>query len=360
MTAVRGISQPLASSKGFSLVELMVAILIGLIILAGVVQVVFTSRTTFFAQEEMSYIQENARYALDILGRDIQGAGYWGCAGQGTSMALVALVGPESAAMFGSDPVLGFEGDPGANQQFPAVYSDRTRPVRDPSGAIQDRPDSIITRRAVGVPLSVVNHNGRTIRLEGPHGFNEGQYLAVVAEDCQRVGIIRASAAEGTELSYNSASVCGNAIKPTVDQNLTCASGGNGLAQSYLPGSVVMEYAAHAYYISESNILTGQPALKRMVLRNGEGREEELALGTEDLEILYGISTDDDGEIEQYRTAEQVADWTQVMTVQISLLFRSQAPTLDAPQEREFLGNIYNDRFMRQVVTATYSLRNRI
>ena len=46
---------------GFSLVELMVAILIGLIILAGVIQVVTTSKSTFFGQEEMSFIQENAR-----------------------------------------------------------------------------------------------------------------------------------------------------------------------------------------------------------------------------------------------------------------------------------------------------------
>ena len=45
---------------GFSLIELMVAILISSIILAGVVQVVLSSKTTFINQEEMSFIQENA------------------------------------------------------------------------------------------------------------------------------------------------------------------------------------------------------------------------------------------------------------------------------------------------------------
>lgn len=349
-----------SSARGFSLVELMVAILIGLIILAGVVQVVLTSRTTFFAQEEMSYIQENARYALDVIGKDIQGAGYWGCAGQGAGMAAVAQVTPDAADLFGINPVNGFEGDTGANA-FPAAYREIIRPVTEVGGTgTQDHPDMIITRRATGVPQSVENHNGQTITLANTHSFDEGDYLTLVAEDCERVGFIRASAAEGDEIQYSNTSVCGNVIKPALGQRISCPAGGNGLVQSYLPGSVVMEYSAHGYYVGSSSALADQPALKRVVLTNGGTREEELAMGVEDLEVVYGVSIDDDPQVERYINADDVTDWSQVVSVQISLLFRGQTPSLDNAQEREFLGNDYNDRFMRQLVTATYRLRNRI
>ena len=76
--------------RGTTIVELMMAILISLFIMAGVIQVFFNSKTTFLTQEDMSYIQHNSRYAMYMLIKDIQNAGYWGCAGKTTAVASVA------------------------------------------------------------------------------------------------------------------------------------------------------------------------------------------------------------------------------------------------------------------------------
>ena len=67
------------TSQGLSLIELMIALLIGTILLLGVVQVFGASRTAYQLSEGMSRTQENARFALDYLQRDIRMAGHFGC-----------------------------------------------------------------------------------------------------------------------------------------------------------------------------------------------------------------------------------------------------------------------------------------
>ena len=65
--------------RGFSLVELMVAMLIGLIILAAVVQIFVGSNATYRLDEGLARVQEGARFSMDFLAKDIRMAGYMGC-----------------------------------------------------------------------------------------------------------------------------------------------------------------------------------------------------------------------------------------------------------------------------------------
>jgi type IV pilus assembly protein PilW len=65
-----------ANQRGFSLVELMIAMVIGLVLMMGVVDVMVSSKETFQTNEDISRIQENGRYALAVLVRDVRMAGY--------------------------------------------------------------------------------------------------------------------------------------------------------------------------------------------------------------------------------------------------------------------------------------------
>ncbi len=65
--------------RGFSMVELMIAITISLLLLAGVIQIFSASRQTYTLQDGMSRLQENARYALQRISQDIARSGYMGC-----------------------------------------------------------------------------------------------------------------------------------------------------------------------------------------------------------------------------------------------------------------------------------------
>ncbi len=62
--------------KGLSLIELMVAIVLGLILINGALEMLLSSRATFRNTDDVSRIQENGRFALDLLARNIRMAGY--------------------------------------------------------------------------------------------------------------------------------------------------------------------------------------------------------------------------------------------------------------------------------------------
>jgi type IV pilus assembly protein PilW len=60
---------------GLTLVELMVAITIGLIVLLAVGSIYLSSRQTYRVQEDNARVQEAGKYALEVIGRSIKQAG---------------------------------------------------------------------------------------------------------------------------------------------------------------------------------------------------------------------------------------------------------------------------------------------
>ena len=69
---------------GVGLVEIMVAVTLSLILMAGLVQVYTGNKQTYRIQESLSRVQENGRFALDFITRDLRSAGFLGCAGTST------------------------------------------------------------------------------------------------------------------------------------------------------------------------------------------------------------------------------------------------------------------------------------
>jgi type IV pilus assembly protein PilW len=61
---------------GLSLVELMVALVLGLVLMTGIIQVFLSSRQTYTANEAMARMQENGRFALEFISRSARNAGY--------------------------------------------------------------------------------------------------------------------------------------------------------------------------------------------------------------------------------------------------------------------------------------------
>lgn len=66
-------------AKGVSLIELMVALAIGSLLVLGLVQVFAGSRTAYQLSSGLARTQENGRFAIDILQRDLRMAGHLGC-----------------------------------------------------------------------------------------------------------------------------------------------------------------------------------------------------------------------------------------------------------------------------------------
>ena len=64
---------------GMTLIEIMIALLIGAFLIGGVLEIFINSKQTYRMQENLSRLQENGRSAINFISKDIRMTGYWGC-----------------------------------------------------------------------------------------------------------------------------------------------------------------------------------------------------------------------------------------------------------------------------------------
>jgi type IV pilus assembly protein PilW len=67
------------SILGYTLIELMIAMTLGLFVIGSVIEIFINSKQTYRLQENQATLQENARFAINYLANDIRLAGNWGC-----------------------------------------------------------------------------------------------------------------------------------------------------------------------------------------------------------------------------------------------------------------------------------------
>lgn len=338
--------------KGLSLIELLVSMLIASIVLAGVVSVVATSRSSFIDEQESSFIQENARFALEMLSRDLRLAGNKDCAPE-TGSWSANIVGIDATGLYSIDPITGYEGTTLANfATFPLALN----------GASVGS-DAIIIR--YGDPeyaIPIKNHNTATFAFtfHTDHTFAMGDKLMVVDAECRNFGYFEnRTSSNDTVMHTATGSNCTSSLY-SKQNNVTCPT----VSSTVLPykaGSVVMPFNVSGYFIDESDIISGIPALKRRIFNGTEQRTEELAQGIESMEILYGVdeSATPDNEVDVYISANDVADWETVIAVRFTLIFRSQSEIFDADGSVTLNGTTYIDKYLRQVASSTVRIRNR-
>ncbi|WP_422132949.1 PilW family protein [Endozoicomonas sp. ALD040] len=340
---------------GLSLVEMMVALLLGLILIAGIGHLFLSANRTYMLQDELSRIQENARFAIDLIARDIRMAGSTGC--PPSSDLANALFTSTDDRIWMAHFDKGILGVPQANNS------------RVDSNAISE--SVVIHKVDQESALSVISHNTGTARmtLSAPHSFNSGDLLVAVRSDCQGVSVFRAGAnTSGSMVSHESAS-SGNLYNCTsqLGGSYNClTSAADAKAESHT-GSQVFPLSSVVYYLRDSN---GVPNLyRRFAGETSSGAinsAEALLEGVEGLSLLYGYDSDDDGIANQYRTASEIGlfslDWQNVTSVRMEMLFRSFQEVTDTPQSYFFAGNRItpSDNFLRRSFVITMELRNRI
>lgn len=362
--------QPVRSQRGISLVELLVSMAIALLILAGVVQTFLTSKQAYLYNEQLAFIQENARFALDRMTREIREAGYFGCASANSSWKVANTV---PSAFDGLVNTIGLQGFEGGVSNFPANIS----------ADVVGNTDAVIVRRAdTSRIFSITGHNGASgqIDLGATHAFRPGTIWIAASSDCQHIGIFAQNG------PTNSNGTAANVVHNTgsgqdvynCEKSVYYSGSGSGCAcdadaaagieecvqddTSYPNGSDVMRMSGTVFFVAPSSVDASVPALYQRSLANaGAVTKEELVMGVEDLQIEYGLDDDGNGRIERYISADEISDeqdWRKVGTVRLQMVFRSQSPVLPEARAHQYLGINYNDRFLRQVVSSTVQIRN--
>lgn len=372
---------------GLSLIEIMIALAIGSLLILGLVQVFAASRTSYQLSEGMSRAQENARFAMDYLQRDIRMAGHYGCVNDQSHLQTVgALTNHFPAAAPGSwgidfpVSVRGYEASataPGSTVALTAPVADWDPLLPAAISALAPLPGSdIIELRFLaneGVPVSsITNPTATTTRiqiLDPATRWDTFTDNGVAAPDM--FGIADCSFADvffATAVNPGAGTVdVGTFIDRYTPQ----------------PAGQTMLYRAESlvYYIAEG--ASGQPALHR-ARSAGNGvytGVEELVEGIENMQLLFGLDSVDDltttppsGYVDEQVPASGVTNtplqWRRVGLVQVGMLASSPnpaaagAPASDAQWRRalgvEFEPPAVNDGFYRASYEATIAPRNRL
>ncbi len=73
------------SQQGMTLIEILIAMTLGAFLLSGVIQIYLSSKQSNRMQENMSRMQENGRFAMEFIARDIRGADHKECFSDGST-----------------------------------------------------------------------------------------------------------------------------------------------------------------------------------------------------------------------------------------------------------------------------------
>lgn len=353
------------SVSGFGIVEIMLAVVISMILLTGVIQVYLGSKQSYRMSENMSRLQENARFAIDMLAKDIRMAGFMPCKKNGDLRNSVNGASTNMLLNFFGGALQGYEGGVSVFPDgFPAAGS-------DPGNRVADS-DAIVILRGGNETYNVVSHvaTSAQFKVNKPHNFVDGQIAMVCdGEHAAIFQIIQANQSNQTIVHNTGAGSPGNCTK-NLGGSGDCDSGGDQL-YAYSDESQVVTLESHAYYIGvNSNDASTRSLYRISLLTAGATQTEELLEGVESMQVLYGIDSGGDDVADSYVTADDVAAWDDVVSVRVGLLVHTQeqiSPELDN-RPYNVAGTVVmpggavqhdTDRRIRYAFNSTIKLRNR-
>lgn len=344
----------IGKSGGFGLVELMVAITIGLILLGGIGYVYLGSRQTFRTQDDFSRIQENVRYALDQVGMDVRMAGYAGCVN-------LSSIDPKNPSAIPVNVIANGAPTVGLAEAMRGYDSATwTASGTAPANWVANTGVFHVTRASSeGVNLignmTAVNAN---IQINGnPTGIVAEQALLI--SDCASADLFRATNVS----SGGSVTIAHTGSNCAVLGGVACNTSNN-LSKAYGSDAEIYSIQSTTYFIGTNP--AGNPALyRRQQMGAQTGTAEELVENVENIVMRFGIDTNMDFVVDSYVAPSAVTDWRQVLTARVSLVFRSNSNSV-ATQVQPYVVEgttitpASTDRRLRRVATATFGLRNRL
>jgi len=400
--------------RGFTLVELMIALTLALVISGAMVGVLMTNKASYQADEGMSRIQEGGRMAIEMISREIRAAGSGGCA-RVAPVVFNNLNGGFNWLDF-NVPIQGFEANATgptttlnptaptavtANGWTPALDTNLVTLQYPPGGTVGAvaGSDVIVLRKvSKGYPLAPPfpppNPTSAQLNVDpSANGVVERGQIAMVS-DCKQTSIFQITgnptpgAGGGITLAHAASGNPGNA----------CPVWGNG--PNCVPGEQTYSSSARLYVGEVLVFFVGlddanrdaannpTPTLYRGVLAStgcpgAAGtvaciRADPLVAGVENMQILYGVDDNNDRVPDRMLTAAQVnaeGRWGVVRTVNVGLLIRGDnlvGQTDTEVNTQNFLltgtdgstGTVvgtgaFNDRRWRRAFNTTVTIRSR-
>lgn len=320
---------------GLTLVEMMVALAIGTFLMAGTLTVFAKTRDLYRTNEAAARLQENARYAMSTIEADLRLASNWG---------LINRADLVENAVADDEPI-------------PAELDDDALVI-----------DACGDRWAINLERYVDGSDG-DYRLDD--STSDCDAFGTASDDADvltvrhaRFNVIATADLGATDgqIKIQSSRVMGSLFS-----NTTVPTGFTGTE------SQTHALEVHSYYVSQdSETRDGLPSLRRKGLGFAGGAatlvDEEVIQGVEDLQVEFGIDTDNDQNANFYidpgvDLEAQLDAGNAVVSARVWLLVRAEEPEVGFTDNRTY--NIANraaytpnDQFRRVLAVKTVMLRN--
>jgi type IV pilus assembly protein PilW len=335
-------------AAGFSLVELMVGMVLGLMLIAGAVSIYLASKRSYVEVEQVAAVTENARFAEQIVGDALRHMGFLGAVTPNRVEVQPGLAGSPPTGDCSGDAAaydltrLAFAGSTdGSNNALGGCISDAFEPSGGP------RNDVLVIKHVLPRPYF------DTSRVPDPN--------------TPRSGIINTPG----PLQNGKAYVMTNNIRGLLFDGSTPPSITTG---GEFPDGNAWEYQYEIFYVQDDDPADNDnpPRLRRRVLTYDSSsaamvfQEEDLAEGVERLRVLLGYDSDNDGDVDTYEDVADVAssnNWEAVESVEVYMLVRSATPDVQYTDTKTYrLGDVsvgpFNDNYRRLISSTSISLRN--
>lgn len=320
--AVIGVERHWGPCRGLSLVELLVALAIGMVLCFGAMNLLLHSKLSYLQSEELARLQENGRHALRYITYELTMAGHLATLLPATRIPPVVSGSPCFDHLMQTERALEHLNDvdrtgaPGSGG--PGLPADCLLAGRHIAGT-----DILLTRRSASAP---------TVAGAVQRG-------SVDADD---IYLLAAPDYANYQLQR------GGADLPA-----------QGELWEYLPQVLFLRNYSHSAG-------DGVPALCRKRLgrtANGMAPTECLVEGVENLQLEFGIDDNGDHLPDRYAAAPDAAQLRTAVAARIYLLLRSVHPVAGHKDDRSYsLGNrrvhAAGDGYYRRLMQTTVLLRN--
>jgi type IV pilus assembly protein PilW len=350
-------------AAGFSLVEIMVAMLVSLFLLAGVLQLYLGNQQTSRLGTGVGDLQQTGQFAVDELANNLRMAAFQGCAD------AIRVTAPVRAL---NAPILPLPTDPGSIGGFEVAANGTWTGGAAPAnwnGAVP-RPLSDVlqvqggSRAVVNLASTMGSESAQVALASNPDNIVAGEMVLIA--DCGAADLFRVTSVTGGLTLVHTTSDNSSA---NLSKAYTNATG--------LNAAQAMRFNSWVYFVRDSGRDAADGSAIFSLFRLDTSRlnqtAQELVEGVEYLQVLYGerIGTQNI----RYRAAPNVVNWGQVVAVKLALLVASREPVLDVADATA--GYVLldqtvartgtsgatltyaNDRRLRRVFSAAINVRNR-
>ena len=330
--------QNFKAAQGFTIVELMIAMLLGLMLAGAMVAVFIDSRQSYNTSETVMRMQDDARQALRELSTDLTMAGFW------AELMTPVDITPDANLAVATDC------GPAGLAGLPWVYR------------------AVVPGTSQSLALTAID-NATGAAVNASHSCIAA---SEVQADSDVIAIKRV--AGGSSSDCDATKTKTNAVYLRTNGTLGLLYRKPEAAAAAVPAPCWdWEYRPRIYYVRNFARIAGDgiPTLCRKVLlygatpptMAGAGATECLAQGVESLQIEFGLDTDGDGEPNVFVTGVTTAQMQTVVSARLFLLLRGTDRDIQYRNEKTY--QISNapaitpaDDFHRRVFSVTVGLRN--